>query len=195
MLTTDDIDGWAHPLRRVMINAVERRYLPLYLRVEDRNSMANSVEARLPFLDYRLVSLAFSLAGEWKFRDGWNKYLVREALRGIIAEPVRTRRDKMGFPTPNKGWWGGPWYGRMMDTLSTQRLRECGAVDIGLLRSTLEQHKKGYVDASRDLFRVAQFAEWLTTCSGTPMDARLSDASPVGASMAHGSTPGRSPAR
>ena len=171
-LTTDDVDAWARPLRGVLTNSVERRPLPLYLRVEDRNSMAASVEARLPFLDYRLVSLAFSLPGDWKLRDGWNKYLVREALRGVIAEPVRTRRDKMGFPTPSKQWWGGPWYGPMMDTLSAQRLRECGAIDTGALRTRLEQHKNGTVDASSDLFRVAQFAEWLSTRSRPPIDSR-----------------------
>ena len=85
--------------------------------------MAHSVEARLPFLDYRLVSLAFSLPGEWKLRGGWNKYLVREALKGMIAEPVRTRTDKMGFPTPSRNWWAGDWYAPMMDLLGSRALR------------------------------------------------------------------------
>jgi asparagine synthase (glutamine-hydrolysing) len=160
--TPTDRDAWARPLEGVLANSIERRPLPLYLRVEDRNSMASSVEARLPFLDYRLVSLAFSLPGEWKLRDGWNKYLVREAVRGVIAEPVRTRRDKMGFPTPSKDWWGGPWYEPMMDALASQSLRECGVIHSESVRSRLEQHRAGKLDASNELFRVAQFGAWLS---------------------------------
>jgi asparagine synthase (glutamine-hydrolysing) len=52
--------------------AVETAPLPLYLRIEDRNSMAHSVEARLPFLDYRLVTLDFQLPVEWRLRGGLN---------------------------------------------------------------------------------------------------------------------------
>ena len=99
--------------------------------------MAHSVEARLPFLDYRLVTLAFSLPGEWKLRGGWNKFVVREAMRGVIAENVRTRRDKMGFPTPSKNWWGGPWFDPMMDLLGSQTLRESGVCDANAARAEL----------------------------------------------------------
>jgi asparagine synthetase B (glutamine-hydrolysing) len=59
--------------------------LPLYLRIEDRNSMAHSVEARLPFLDYRLVSFVSGLSDDWKIRGPWNKYVLREGMRG--ADP------------------------------------------------------------------------------------------------------------
>ena len=67
-------------------HSVSRWALPLYLRVEDRNSMAHSVEARLPFLDYRLIELAFSLPPEWGVRGKWNKYIVRAALRGLVVQ-------------------------------------------------------------------------------------------------------------
>src|SRR4030095_8345133 len=137
------------------------RPLPLYLRVEDRNSMARSVEARLPFLDYRLVSLAFSLPGEWKLRGGWNKYLVREALKGVIAEPVRTRTDKMGFPTPSKDWWGGGWYAPMMDLLGSRALRDSGICDPESARTDLARHVRGEVDVANQMFRLAEFVTWL----------------------------------
>ena len=172
--TPDDVDAWARSLQGVLINSVERRPLPLYLRVEDRNSMASSVEARLPFLDYRLVSLAFSLPGDWKLRNGWNKYLVREALRGVIAEPIRTRRDKMGFPTPSKDWWSGAWFEPMMDRLNSRSWRECDAIDTKFVQELLLRHRTEQVDASSELFRVAQFGTWLSiqqqhqaACTGT----------------------------
>ena len=156
-----DTDSWTMPLAGVLRHSVERRPLPLYLRVEDRNSMAHSVEARLPFLDYRLVSLAFSLPGEWKLRDGWNKYIVREALRGVIAEPVRTRRDKMGFPTPSRNWWTGPWYEPMMDLLRSRALRDSGVCHVSRVEEDLQRHAKGEIDIAAQLFRLAEFGTWL----------------------------------
>jgi asparagine synthase (glutamine-hydrolysing) len=71
--------------------------LPSLLRYEDRNSMAHSIEARVPFLDHRLVELAFRLPGESKVRGADTKRVLREAMKGVLPEPVRTRRDKLGF--------------------------------------------------------------------------------------------------
>jgi asparagine synthase (glutamine-hydrolysing) len=71
--------------------------LPALLRYEDRNSMAHSIEARVPFLDHRLVELAFSLPPEAKVRGAETKRLLRQAMKGILPEPIRLRRDKLGF--------------------------------------------------------------------------------------------------
>jgi asparagine synthase (glutamine-hydrolysing) len=71
--------------------------LPSLLRYEDRNSMAHSIEARVPFLDHRLVELAFRLPAEAKVRGADTKRLLREAMKGVLPEPIRTRRDKLGF--------------------------------------------------------------------------------------------------
>ena len=82
--------------------------LQMLLRFEDRNSMAHSVEARLPFLDYRLVECVLGMPGELKISGGWTKKLLRESMRGILPEPVRLRRDKIGFETAEKEWATGP---------------------------------------------------------------------------------------
>jgi asparagine synthase (glutamine-hydrolysing) len=71
--------------------------LPSLLRYEDRNSMAHSIEARVPFLDHRLVELAFRLPIESKVRGADTKRVLREAMKGVLPEPIRTRRDKLGF--------------------------------------------------------------------------------------------------
>ncbi|MDQ7779188.1 MAG: asparagine synthase (glutamine-hydrolyzing) [Planctomycetota bacterium] len=71
--------------------------LPELLRYEDRNSMHHSIEARVPFLDCRLVDFAFSLRAEWKIRGLQTKYIMREALKDLLPETVRERRDKIGF--------------------------------------------------------------------------------------------------
>ena len=74
-----------------------RMSLPALLRYEDRNSMAHSIEARVPFLDHRLVELAFSLPGDYKLSGLETKQVLRDALRGVIPEQIRTRKDKLAF--------------------------------------------------------------------------------------------------
>jgi len=74
--------------------------LPGILRQVDRNSMAASVEARVPFLDYRLVEFLFSLPFEYMFHNGFTKYAYRESMRGLIPEKVLWRRSKEGFKLP-----------------------------------------------------------------------------------------------
>jgi asparagine synthase (glutamine-hydrolysing) len=83
---------------------LEATSLPALLRYEDRNSMAFSVEARTPFLDYRLVERALAFPAESLIHEGWTKNVLREAARGLVPESVRLRRDKLGFATPEKEW-------------------------------------------------------------------------------------------
>jgi asparagine synthase (glutamine-hydrolysing) len=78
--------------------------LPALLRFEDRNSMAFSVESRVPFLDHRLVEFAFALPSAIKFRGGYAKRVLRDAMDGLLPEPVRMRARKMGFATPELHW-------------------------------------------------------------------------------------------
>ena len=158
-------------LRDTLRWGVERAPLPLYLRVEDRNSMAHSVEARLPFMDYRLVEFLFSLPSYWKLHGELNKYVLREGMRGVIPDMVRERVDKMGFPTSAQKWFAGPLYEPMRDLLASQRTRERGLYDIARIERDLDRHAAGEVDVSSGLFNVAQMetlaaldsAEWATT--------------------------------
>ena len=150
-----------HTLRDHLVRSTEFGPLPLYLRIEDRNSMAHSVEARLPFMDYRLVSYAFQLPGDLKIRGPWNKYVVREAMKGILLEDIRTRRDKMGFPTPVSGWLAGPLRQRVRDVIQSREFRERGIYDTPAIQSALERHARGEADVSGGLFPLVQFELWL----------------------------------
>jgi asparagine synthase (glutamine-hydrolysing) len=134
--------------------------LPLYLRIEDRNSMAHSVEARLPFLDYRLVSLLFRLAPEWRLRGPWNKFVLREGMRGRIPESVRTRVDKMGFPVPSRAWFIDALHGPALDLLHSAATRDRGIYDVRRVVADLGRHKSGEIDISARLVRLAQFELW-----------------------------------
>ncbi|MEO8760848.1 MAG: asparagine synthase (glutamine-hydrolyzing) [Bacteroidia bacterium] len=74
------------------------------LRYEDRNSMAFSIESRVPFLDHRLVEFSIALQNDWKIKQGWTKYILRKTAEPLLNKEVVWRKDKMGFLTPQKDW-------------------------------------------------------------------------------------------
>lgn len=78
--------------------------LPQLLHYEDRNSMRFSVEARVPFVDYRVVEFVMNLPAVYKIHNGWSKYVLRQATNGLIPQAVQWRKDKMGFVTPEVEW-------------------------------------------------------------------------------------------
>ena len=79
--------------------------LPTLLRNYDKYSMANGVEVRMPFMDWRLVCFTFSLPVQSKIGNGFTKRIQRDALKGIIPEEIRTRRDKIGWNSPSHEWF------------------------------------------------------------------------------------------
>jgi asparagine synthase (glutamine-hydrolysing) len=81
--------------------------LPKLLRYEDRNSMAHSIEARLPFLDHPLVEFCIGLWDQHKIIGGDTKRVLRAAMANIVPRAVLTRRDKIGFATPQQDWFRG----------------------------------------------------------------------------------------
>lgn len=74
------------------------------LRYADRNSMAHSVEVRLPFLNHKLVEFVFSIPTDCIYRDGKTKFILREAMKNVIPEATYNRTDKIGFAPPQKSW-------------------------------------------------------------------------------------------
>ncbi len=99
----DVIPKWRHSdLRSVSIYAIETHILPSLLRFEDRNSMRWSVESRVPFLDYRLVDFILNLPSRLKINNGVSKFILRKAVEGIVPEEITSRKDKIGFVTPDQ---------------------------------------------------------------------------------------------
>ena len=154
---SEDLPPGSAALSASLKQSVVSAPLPLYLRIEDRNSMAHSVEARLPFLDYRLVSFVCGLPDDWKVRGPWNKYVLREGMRGRIPESVRSRVDKMGFPTASKKWFAHDLYEPLRETLASRTLRERGIYNTNALLADLDRHRRGEADFSNRLFHVAEF--------------------------------------
>ena len=85
-------------------NEIESSQLPHLLKYEDRNSMANSIESRLPFLDYKLVELSLNTNNSLKIKDGWTKFILRKAAETILPKEIVWRKTKLGFNAPEKTW-------------------------------------------------------------------------------------------
>jgi asparagine synthase (glutamine-hydrolysing) len=77
------------------------------LHYDDHTSMAYSIESRLPFMDYRVIEFLASVPACYKIHNGWTKYLARLAFDGKLPDDIVWRRDKMGWPIPEKKWFEG----------------------------------------------------------------------------------------
>jgi len=121
--------GDLHPLAAAA-RAELQITLPALLQVEDRITMAFSLEGRVPLLDRRLLRTAMRLAPEARVAaDGRLKALLREAAAPSLPEAVRERRDKMGFPLPLGEWFRGPWRSFAGDVLLDSRTLQRGMLD------------------------------------------------------------------
>jgi asparagine synthase (glutamine-hydrolysing) len=160
-----DVDGSPFPdrLRRYQQLVLTRRGLPELLRYEDRNSMAHSLEARVPFLDHRLVELCFSLPPHELIRGGETKSLLRRALGDLLPPAVRERRDKLGFVTPEAEWLRGPLGVLAADVFGSQSFRERGFVDSDAARRRLERHRTHRLTAGMELWRALNLELWART--------------------------------
>lgn len=99
-------------LHEQLLASVQHNSLPALLRYEDRNSMAHSIESRVPFLTPQLAEFILSLPEEHLIaRDGTTKAVFRQAMRGIVPDRILDRRDKIGFETPEQRWLATlrPW--------------------------------------------------------------------------------------
>jgi asparagine synthase (glutamine-hydrolysing) len=126
------VDGSGMPdrLRRQYHIMLSQRGLPELLRYEDRNTMAHSLEGRVPFLDHRLVELAYGLPAEALYADGVTKGVLRRALADLLPAPVRDRRDKLGFVTPESRFLKGALGPLAVEILDAPAARARGFVDV-----------------------------------------------------------------
>ena len=155
-------DGSRFPdrLRRQLQTLLTRRGLPELLRYEDRNSMAHSLEARVPLLDHRLVQLAFSLPGDQLIRRGETKSVLRRALADLLPPSVSSRRDKLGFVTPESRFLRGALGDLAADVFASRSFHERGFVDPRAASQRLARHRSGDLRAGMELWRALNLELW-----------------------------------
>lgn len=149
--------GWPDRLSRRLAHDVTHLSIPQLLRFEDRNSMAFSLEARTPFLDYRLVEFAFCLPNVYKIDQGWTKRVLRQAVAGLAPPQIITRRDKKGYPTPAARWYRESLRDWVGDLLHSAEARDWFLKD--RLQRLFEEHQQGH-DHSWELWRVLSVLDW-----------------------------------
>lgn len=130
--------------------------LPSLLHYEDRNSMAYSIESRVPFLDHRLVEFCFTLLNEDKANDIFTKWIMRNALKNIMPEEITWRRDKKGFVTPGENkWLRGPLKHLIEIDLSSMDFLQKEKV-----KTILSDYNKGDNSKAILAWRIATLAYW-----------------------------------
>ena len=133
--------------------------LPSLLRYEDKNSMAFSVEARLPFLDHRLVEFIFSIPYDYLIKNGWTKFVLRESMKDRIPEDIRMRKGKLAFSVPQK-----KWLSEMETFLSltfNEDSRSAKYIDKSKILNSIKTEK--YND--KVLFRALNLERWMSVFS------------------------------
>jgi asparagine synthase (glutamine-hydrolysing) len=136
--------------------------LQMLLHWEDRNSMAHSIEARLPFLDFNLVEFALGLPEEYKLALGMTKRVLREAMRGVLPESIRQRTDKLGFVTPEEVWLREREPRAFESLLKGAISNSAGVLNASLL-TKFERIVSGDEPFSFVVWRAISFASWMKT--------------------------------
>jgi asparagine synthase (glutamine-hydrolysing) len=153
--------GIGHSLARRLEADIGSYSLPVLLRYDDRNMMAFGVESRVPFVDHVLVEWVAKLPTALRLSGGWTKRIVRESLRNILPESIRTRRSKLYFSAPESAWLAGPLSGWLRNTLEKPRhLPE--VVDVRRVHLLLARRTAGdrSLPIENMLFRLAIYECW-----------------------------------
>lgn len=133
----------------------------------DRMSMATSLETRAPFLDVDVMELAFSMPGHLKIRNGERKFVLKQALDGLVPRRILDRR-KEGFSIPMKNWLRKELAPLMDRLLSQERLKARGFVEPAHVKLMIEQHKAGRANHAHVLFSLMVFERWAEEFVGSP---------------------------
>lgn len=135
--------------------------LQRYLRWEDRNSMAHSVEARVPFLDHRLVEFSLSLPLDYLDGPDQPKKILSESMKGILNEDVRTRKDKKGFITPEQNWFMVEYRKQFLNMLEENVKFSNGIINFEEARSYFVKVQDGKVPFDYTYWRILLFCIWM----------------------------------
>lgn len=104
MKLLDEISGKSGNTRQMQKNEISKMQLQKLLKYEDRNSMRHSIETRVPFVDYNVVELGYSLPFSYKMNGGWSKYILRRVASTKLPKEIIWRRNKFGFEAPTNIW-------------------------------------------------------------------------------------------
>ena len=147
-------------LQEHQLFALEQVPLPLFNRIGDRNSMSLSIEARNPFLDFRLVEAGLGLDVSDLLHGGMTKWVLREAVRDLLPSEIVDRATKQGFSSDEKLWMHGALGDDLEAVFSSDTFARRPYFCTEKVLELLREHRTG-VDHSSELWRAYSLERWL----------------------------------
>jgi asparagine synthase (glutamine-hydrolysing) len=131
------------------------------LKWEDKNSMFYSIEARVPFLDHRIVEKTLSLPPEQLIKNGTTKNILRESMIDILPEKIRKRQDKIGFETPEADWFRKDEFKKLIyNLLSSESFRNRGIINPIKAKEMYNNHLSKKIDISQEIWKWINLELW-----------------------------------
>lgn len=137
--------------------------IPNLLHNADGNSMAFSLEVRLPFLDYRIIEFCMALDGSYKIKNQWTKWILRKSCKEYLPKEVANRKNKMGFPAPFGRWLKEHKQKEEMKQIIFS-LGKRNIVKPEVIEEYYRQHMAGEIDRSFILYKFLSLELWLRSC-------------------------------
>ena len=138
---------------------LKQRLPELLLMRVDKMTMANSLEARVPFLDHRLVEYTMSLPMSLKIKGGMPKYILKKAAEGIIPRDIIYRR-KVGFGAPVSDWFRNYLSSYAAEGILDSKLRREALFDYDAVKGMLDAHSSGETDHGLPLWLLFNLSRW-----------------------------------
>jgi asparagine synthase (glutamine-hydrolysing) len=147
-------------LNEALVNHFEYK-LEHLLKWEDCNSMAFSLEARVPFLDHRLVEATLSTDGREIIVNGMTKNPLRNAMKGILPEKIRLRIDKMGFSTPEDEWFREKEFQLLInDIINSDSFAGRRIFNVGKVKKMYVKHLSKEINISKEVWKWLHLELW-----------------------------------
>jgi len=147
------------PLTRMIHSELRLRLPELLLMRVDKIGMSESLEARVPFLDHKLVEFSMDIPEEWKTRGGEPKYLLKKAVEGLIPDNIIYRK-KMGFGAPMSDWMRSDFGRAVRRSIFSSGLFERGFLKFDYIEKLFDWHFSGRIDASLYLWAIYNLTAW-----------------------------------
>tara|TARA_B100000787_G_scaffold110825_2_gene82463 strand:- start:1050 stop:2876 length:1827 start_codon:yes stop_codon:yes gene_type:complete len=149
-------------LRDRQLYDIQKTSVPALTHYEDRMSMANGIEIRLPFLDHRLVEYALKMPESYKLNSGWTKFVLRKAVEDKLPKSITWRKDKQGFINPQSQWLKHEWKEIVLEHIADDSLcSKFGIIDSKSMQKKYNDFLLGKSVWHREIFTVISLEMWL----------------------------------
>ncbi|MFH0989464.1 MAG: asparagine synthase (glutamine-hydrolyzing) [bacterium] len=154
-----DRDPNADYLKRMIYLEFRNRLPELLLMRVDKISMATSIEARVPFLDHRMVEYSMSIPALFKIKNNEPKYILKKAVEGIIPNDIIYRK-KQGFAAPVREWLRSEWHGYMRHSILNSNLMKRNIFNQDFIIFLMNEHQAGRLNVGRHLWCLLNLSLW-----------------------------------